>query len=177
MSDEQIVATIHSLYHVANWNASCGKLPQELNTDAYWDALSKQAERIQEELTETIDKGINARNFKELVDGICDLDVTVSGLGYLSGLNVLGAMEAVLENNNLKMTLDKAKAEEELQFYIDKFGEDSHVIVEVEGQTDHPLVPDQMIDVTIYSIHRVSDDKVCKFSDHPEVDLSEFLPE
>ena len=57
---------------VSEWNSIAGKSPVTIGSDAYYEALINQCERIQEELNETLE-AIKNRNLDGIVDGGCDL--------------------------------------------------------------------------------------------------------
>jgi hypothetical protein len=188
---------------VAQWNKLCGKTAPTKGTAEYYKALANQAERIKEELEElqlaitfadTItalmtegDCGCDSSTQitiegktcfveqesldhwnEEIADALCDLDVVVAGGAFLSGHDHESAINAVLENNDVKYTTDHSFARESLE----ALGADTHHIVTVELRdgnlkTSYP---------THYSsVHRNSDDKICKLLNHPKVNLTEFL--
>lgn len=205
---------------VANWNMICGKMPPKYGTEEYLDALSNQAERIEEELKELQEAIGNCRRLnsskigtkvpvtykglatptlvtlkerkkwaQEVLDAGCDLDVVVSGLNYLSGHDYSGAITAVLDNNDEKYTHDLTFAELSLK----KYGE-GHNIKQVDCRIDNLLSGDQatveqmdklgydlfqdgdgVMFCRLYSVHRDSDDKICKLLNHPSVDLAPFV--
>lgn len=64
-----------------------------------WDAIDAQLKLIQSEFNELKDKGIAARNVKELRDGIADLLVTVYGLAHRAGIDAdADFFEVVISN-------------------------------------------------------------------------------
>lgn len=145
------------------WNAKANNVSPVIGTDAYWEKLQQQAERIQEELNETF-KAIAERDLTEALDGGVDLDVTVSGFNGLLGLDYQAGIDMVLDNNDLKVTTDFAEADESRIFYESK-GLGAHIqTATVDG-------------VIWYSVHRNSDNKIMKFLDHPKVDLSPIVAE
>jgi len=158
---------------VSQWNQFCGKssLINE-DSDTYWAGLKNQAERVKEELDELF-AAIAARDSLEVLDAGADLDVVVSGLNFLAGHDYAGAIEAVLDNNDLKYTTDKNIAE----YVISKlYSADTHEVVKVVAEVKYDG-HDQLMQIPIYSVHRLSDDKICKLVDHPTVDLKPFLHE
>ena len=126
---------------------------------------------------------------QEILDAGCDLDVVVAGLNFLSGHDYDGAIEAVLGNNDLKYTYNRTDAEKALTKVLIKDGKSTHRIVEVQvgAMVDSEvtvrdlelsgydaLIIDGTPHVIAYSVHRNSDDKICKLLNHPTVDLSPF---
>jgi len=148
---------------VAEWNYRCNKEPLLVGTEEYWDALELQLLRIQEELKETM-KAVHDRDLVELLDGGCDLDVTVSGLNYLSGLEYQKAINRVLSNNDVKYTTEIAYAIEASNKYTAD-GEDC----EVQSVQDNGEI--------YFSVHRTSDNKIMKLLNHPKVSLVDLAVE
>ncbi len=145
---------------VSEWNEAAGKIPAERGTEAYWLALENQIERIQEELDETL-KAVQERDLVEVLDGGCDLDVTVAGLNFLTDLPYDKAIGRVLDNNDVKLTISIDEAEDAQRHY-DGLGIECDVITVTVD------------DATFYSVHRTKDDKIMKLLDHPRVDLSDL---
>lgn len=172
---------MNTFERVAMWNIICDKQAPEHGTEAYYKALANQAERIAEELKELVE-AINNRDDKEILDAGCDLDVVVAGLNFLHGHDYEGAIDAVLSNNDEKYTYDRRVAEAALL----KLGTRTHNIHEYQIKIDENLSQEERdeLDITllgdveyasIYTVHRISDDKICKFLEHPEVNLEEFI--
>ena len=147
---------------VAHWNTIADKTPAEIGTDAYWAGLENQVKRIQEELDETL-KAIHERNLVEVLDGGCDLDVTVAGLNFLHGLPYEEAIDRVLSNNDVKVTQDFAVAFDAQQHYEGL----KHPIECTISQVDEG-------GNRYFSVHRLKDDKIMKFLNHPQVDLTDL---
>lgn len=154
---------------VAEWNNRCNKTPLEIGTEEYWKSLEDQMERILEEAQETVD-AIKARDLTEVLDGGVDMDVVVSGLNYLMGLDYSEAVDRVLSNNDMKYTEDFDVAVETALFYCDKGLECDiqEVLVEGDGMTS--------MDKEFFSVHRQSDNKIMKLLDHPRVSLADLVP-
>jgi hypothetical protein len=146
--------------NVKSFNERWGKTPPSIGSDEYWLALENQLERIKEELEETI-LAVKERNMSEVLDGGCDMDVVVSGFNYLAGHDYEGAIQAVCDENHTKYTTDYDFAEETLETLYDV---DNYDITIVEEGAN-----------VYYSVHRISDNKVCKLIGHPKVDLSSFI--
>lgn len=148
---------------VSRWNEAAGKIPAEKGTPEYWKTLENQVDRIQEELDET-KEAIANRDLVELLDGGCDLDVTVAGLNFLTDLPYEEAISRVLANNEAKLTTDFDEADDAVRHY--------------EGLA-HPI-PCYVVTVTVddetyYSVHREFDDKIMKLLDHPRVSLKDLV--
>lgn len=143
---------------VKDWNDACGKEPLEKGSEAYWKALEDQLGRIMEELQETIDKGLKQRNFEELLDGGCDLDVTVAGFNGMLNMAYQGAINSVLDNNDEKIHTVHSEALKTLAYY-EQGGEHCYIHSGNKG----------------YVVKRVSDDKIMKPYNHPRVDLTPFI--
>ena len=157
---------------VANWNKICNNQAPVIGSALRQTMLLQQCERIQEELNETI-KAITESDELELLDGLVDMRVVLEGAVYLSGLDADSAFEAVMDNNNEKYTTNLSFAERS----VESLGDDTHEIQEYKELTD----PDEdgyqfNVGLPTYSVHRLSDNKICKLLNHPKVDLSEFLP-
>ena len=98
-----------SYAEVFKFNSVAGNLDKP----ATYKQLEAQLKLVQEELTETLDKGIISEDNVEIVDGACDMLVTLFGFVQMlerSGYDVVGAMEAVCENNNTKFINDISSA-------------------------------------------------------------------
>lgn len=73
---------------VSDWNIKGGKpAPSKDDREEYYSSLIKQSERILEELQETY-TAFDNNDRLEILDGICDLDVTINGLFFLGGFSV-----------------------------------------------------------------------------------------
>lgn len=148
---------------VAYWNTIADKTPSEVNSESYWAALENQVGRIQEELDETL-KAIRERNPVEVLDGGCDLDVTVAGLNFLHGLPYEEAIDRVLSNNDVKVTTDF-----EVAYDTQKHYETLHHPIECTiSQVDEG-------GNRYFSVHRLKDDKIMKLLNHPRVDLTDLV--
>ena len=122
---------------------------------------------------------------QEVLDAGADLDVVVAGLNFLSGHNYDGAIDAVLSNNDAKYTPDIDFANISLQEY-NTDGTETHTIKKVRvdlsdtnkdeahSQGYNTFVSNGRLQSFVYSIHRISDDKICKLLNHPKVDLAPF---
>lgn len=145
---------------VAVWNLRCNNKPLQKGTKEYWQSLKNQAERVLEEITETIEKGIEKKDFSELLDGLVDTRVTLEGLIFLAQMRDEEGYELIMDNNDLKWTNDYDEALEAVEHHgVDLFNLQETVI---DG-------------VTYYSVHRNRDNKICKLVGHPRVSLKELL--
>lgn len=149
---------------VSDWNKRANKLPEEVGTAAYWKSLEDQAERIKEELKEVYE-AIAAKDISNLIKEGSDLDVVVSGFNYLAGSVYGTVIDKVLDNNDLKITRAKAKAENWLMFH-----QDNGVDAFIDEYTDEN-------GNTWYSVKRKEDSKVLKYGNFPKVDISALVPQ
>lgn len=69
---------------VKDWNIKCGKPAPDYMDDDFFNTIQSQLQCIKEEANETID-AIECCDELEILDGICDLDVTINGLFYMAG--------------------------------------------------------------------------------------------
>lgn len=145
---------------VAIWNTRCSNTPATRGTKEWKIAMINQLKRLQEELDETV-KAVEEEDELEVLDGLVDLQVVLDGSVFLSGLAAGKAFDAVMDNNDLKYTQNYDEAFDAVQHYgADKFNIQEYVDAD---------------DVSYFSVHRNSDNKICKLLDHPKVDLAEFL--
>jgi predicted HAD superfamily Cof-like phosphohydrolase len=88
------------------------------NTEVGWDweRLQRQFHLIAEEFKESHD-AIEARDKKEVVDGCCDLLVTVYGLLHLAGVDADAAMRRVSASNFSKLCTTAEVVEKTLKHY------------------------------------------------------------
>jgi hypothetical protein len=118
---------------------------------------------------------------QEIADALCDLDVVVAGGAFLSGHDHVGAINAVLLNNDAKYTPDVKFANTSLEA-LGAGHTVKRVTIDVSDLSETELektgyitfVSDGILKSFVYSIHRDSDDKICKLIDHPKVDLEPF---
>lgn len=185
---------------VMNWNLICGKSAPEYRSEEYYKALRNQAERIQEELNELTDAldqrdaalaegqltgTIEDKIDEEILDAGCDLDVVVSGLNFLASHDYMGAITAVLQNNDMKYTHKFSVAKDALEHYGDgheiksvftRLNPDENISLDMLKDAGYDVqFQDGVAGVHMYSVHRESDDKICKLLNHPKVDLTPYL--
>ena len=151
---------------IKKWNKAVGLLPKQVDMAA----LLKQAGLVLEEAKETYDAAIGNDPI-EVLDGLCDVFYTLEHLKTLmdmAGYDTHGAMQAVVENNELKIRLTESEASA-LKTYFAERGEPCYIT---------------RTSATTYAVQRCSDNKVMKqqyisgvMTSHPKVDLSKFLPE
>lgn len=145
---------------VAIWNTRCSNSPAVRGTKEWKIAMLNQLERLQEELDET-KVAVEQGDELETLDGLVDIRVVLDGAVFLSRLSVDEAFDAVMDNNDLKYTQNYDEAFDAVQHYgADKFN--------IQEWVDKD-------DISYFSVHRNSDNKICKLLDHPKVDLTEFL--
>lgn len=86
---------------VRKTNLIAGQL-QGNGGEADLDGIANQIEIIREEFNETVDAFFEDRDAVELVDGACDMFVTVAGLMQIlevSGVNIEKALARIIQNN------------------------------------------------------------------------------
>lgn len=157
------MSSFNSRKSVRDWNLKCAKQPAEIFTPQYWKGLGDQGERLVEEVKELVD-AVKARDRKELVDALCDIQVVLDGAIFLAQHDHDGAMQAVCENNDLKYFTSRHAAESAAMKIEEKKKESVHIAVaEFEGER-------------YFTVHRDSDNKIMKPVGHPDVSLDAFLP-
>lgn len=144
---------------VAQWNLNCNNKPFPVGSEAWKKSLLNQLKRVEEEMQETIE-ALEADDIMETLDGLVDLKVVLDGAFFLSALPIEEAFDEVMDNNDLKFTTIYEEAYDALEHH----GVEHFNIQEVEENG-----------VIYYSVHRNSDNKICKLLDHPRVDLSRFV--
>lgn len=149
---------------VALWNVRCSKRAPIAGSDKYWEALTNQAKRIEEELKELTD-AIELKDPIGTFDALLDLDVVVAGGIYLSSGNYDGGIRAVLKNNDTKFT-DRESTALMVQAYHEEKGTACTIYVHT---------PLDIFEQKYFSIHRDSDDKILKFPGHVNPDLAQFV--
>ena len=176
---------------VSSWNRFCAKFPQEFGTEEYYKSLENQLKRVSEELLE-LQEAVKKRDHENILKEYVDLNIVTFGFGFLCQHDVNGALYHVLDNNDAKFTSSIKKANNSVAGLGTLMHEIhvSHmpVIIEKESNLSNQDLIDKNPDnrfatsedgenlfIEIYSVHRKSDDKICKLSDHPSVDLSEFV--
>lgn len=154
---------MNTFERVSEWNARAGNVPEAVGSDEYFLSLWNQAERVREELNELYE-AIAKRDIKGVVDAGLDLDVVVAGVNYLSKCDYTGGIDAVLSNNDLKISTSLEEAEQTVEFY--KAQNVETYINEYEG-----------INSTLFTVKRKSDNKILKYENFPSVDLTPFVPQ
>lgn len=154
--------TASTFDRVKEFNIKAGKKLSPIGSVEYWTAIENQYQRIIEELQETY-RAIKERDLVKMLDGGCDLDVTVSGYNYLTGASYKDAIKAVLDNNDLKTTTDKDLIAKTLE--------------ELYNNDEYHVHNEEQEGVVYYTILRNSDNKIMKLLDHPEVGLTGLVPQ
>lgn len=145
------------------WNIRAGLNAAKRFSPEYWKTLENQAERMMEELKETI-QAIRERDALGLIDGQVDMDFVLRGFTYLSQFDHEAALNRVCDNNDLKITTDAGTALRWLDEHSEK-----------DPQTAYEIVSTEVNGVTHYSVHRLSDNKVIKPLNHPTVTLYDLV--
>lgn len=154
---------MNTFERVAKWNELCGNTVSEIGTNEYWQALANQFHRIKEELEE-LAGAIDDKDIEGVFDAGLDLDVVVAGLNMLTGCDYTSGINAVCDNNDLKVTTDKGKAE-------------NWQIFNQDNGTECYVEKTEYCDNTFYCVKRTEDNKILKYGNFPKVDLSKFVPE
>ncbi len=150
-------------YQVWLFNKVAGNL-ETPKTDAELKAtLQNQAERIDEEVKETL-KAIELYEPVEILDGTIDTLVTAFGLlaKMQDIVDTVEAAKRVCENNMSKIFTNHACAEDTVAHYAAQ-GVDCYISsTTVDG-------------VEYYAVRRLSDNKIMKPKDYKPVDLSDLV--
>lgn len=156
---------------VQNWNLKCNNKPTARETKEWKRSMLNQLARLQEELDETLTAVMDDDEL-EVLDGLADIQVVFEGAVFLSGLPVDKAYDMVMDNNDLKFTENYDDAVEAVEF----MGVDNFHIQEAQELTEPDEHGNQFnVGNPTYSIHRNLDNKICKFPNHPRVDLQPLL--
>lgn len=152
---------------VAQWNCRVGnEIPYE-HTQACFNLLDKQAQRIVEESNEILDGAYN-KDPKELLDGIVDTLFTLTyavEIARKMGFDIAGACKAVCDENDTKYSNDYSFVYNEVN------------IMNAEKGEGYCKMHKQIYGNTVaYCMKRVEDGKVLKFSTHKKVVLDSFIP-
>lgn len=147
-----------NLQRVIDWHKNCGKNIQPIGSKAYWTSIENQLERIAEELKE-VQVEVRNRDLEKLISEICDLEFVVQGLAMMVQHDHQEAMNRIFASNDRKYTKYQAVAED----VVKQYGEKGVLcrIVESNGY---------------FSVHRNHDDKIMKFPDHVNANLSDLTP-
>ena len=155
---------MNTFERVSEWNMKAGNTLEAVGSDSYFDNLFNQAQRVAEELNEFFE-AISKRDIEGVVDAGLDLDIVVAGVNYLSGVHYADGINAILENNDLKITTDEQVAEKWAEFHtaqgVEVYVKDSY---------------NDVTDIRSYSVRRKSDNKILKYEDFPKVGITQFLP-
>lgn len=149
---------------VTTFNHACSNAPAD-TVDDILEQIANQCTYLVEEVLELKEAAL-ARNFVKLADGHGDtkfvrdyLDDLVDALG----LNRGGIFKTISANNMMKTTTSEELAEK-WKAEKDEDGIETYVAkVEFEGET-------------YYTVRRCEDNKIMKFRDFPEMDLTPFIP-
>ena len=149
---------------VTIFNHACSNAPKD-TVDGILEQIANQCTYLVEEVLEMKEAALN-KDFIKLADGHGDIKFVRDYLDDLVdaiGLKRSGIFKAVCENNMLKTTTslelaEKWKAEK------DEDGVETYIAsVDFEGET-------------YYTVRRCDNNKVTKFKDFPEMDLTPFIP-
>lgn len=149
---------------VTTFNHACSNAPKD-TVEGILEQISNQCTYLVEEVLEMKEAALN-KDFIKLADGHGDIKFVRDYLDDLVdalGLKRSGIFKTVCENNMLKTTTslelaEKWKAEK------DADGVSTYIAsVDFEGET-------------YYTVRRCDNNKVTKFKNFPEMDLSKYIP-
>jgi phosphoribosyl-ATP pyrophosphohydrolase len=151
---------------VKQFNLRAGKGLPTAFTDEWWDSLKGDVARVLEEVDETV-FAVDMRDTKELLDGVCDIEYTLSKLKWAlreaEGINYDGAMSTICENNLTKIVDNIYDAEMSCRKYAEK-GIETYVNA-YKDENDNEY----------FAILRKSDNKVMKPYGYESVSLDTFI--
>lgn len=155
---------------VKRFNTIAGKIREDgMPIDEWWTSLKNDMARVVEEVKETF-SAIEEKDRLELLDGVCDIEYTLSKLKMeiiSTGIDYNSAIEAVCNNNHSK------------HIEIKDFSEDMERIIksiELYGGTNEVYAYKAEYEGKEYvTIKRKSDDKVLKPEGFNPVVLEQFL--
>jgi hypothetical protein len=98
--------------------------------DINWDVLEHQFNVIREEFEELRDKGLGAKNWKEVKDGIGDILVVAYGMAYRCNLDADLLMDNISDSNFSKLCKNADEVTATVKYY-DSIG----VVTRVEETT------------------------------------------
>lgn len=128
--------------------------------------LLQQLNLIKEELQETID-AVESEDYVATLDGYCDIMVTTAGFGQQLanlGMNILGALEAVAENNLTKfIPIGNFGFEEAKATQLSFAQKGIKTVVEQNNQVERYIIKDE-------------NNKIRKPLGYTSVNLTPFLP-
>lgn len=150
---------------VVEWNKKAGVKNEVPFTPDWWRACELQGKLLVEEAQEALE-GATYSDKQELLDGVVDTFVILSkfiDMLEFAGFDVLGALEAIQANNDLKIYKTMIQALEVKDKLEEVKDESFYVAASVYQGEDYFTV-------------RRSDGKIAKAVDFPKVDLNDFIP-
>lgn len=139
--------------------------------EVFFQEVRKLIPLIQEELNE-LQESCNLEYVQGVLDDHVDLVVYSTQLESLLerlGCNVIGAKQAVAENNSLKYTASKELATRWLNEHDNNFGK-------FKGTNPFYISENEYGGEIYYCLKRRSDGKVAKFCGFPKVSLDQYTP-
>lgn len=148
-----------------DWNTKVGNKTYPAFTMEFEKAAERQAELVLEEAQETFDNS-TISNYKEMLDGACDVLFTLSYYIHLleeAGFDFEGAYQAIIDNNSTKVfssfyeaceCKEKLEARDDVEYFVDT--------------NMHNGIP--------FYVIRNQVGKVCKPVDFVPVGLDKFIP-
>jgi len=92
-------------------------IPQTSNDDVNWDLLYDQFVLIKEEFEELQDKGLGAKDWKEVKDAIGDILVVTYGMAYRCNIDADKLMDNISESNFSKLCKTEEEVHETRAYY------------------------------------------------------------
>lgn len=110
----------YSYTDILTFNAAAGNLRESNTPEDFIMRVRRQLNLIQEELNETYAATEGEPNYKEILDGCCDLLVVVTGLQQIleaNGFDVQGAMKETNQNNLSKFCKTPVQVHDTFDYY------------------------------------------------------------
>lgn len=149
---------------VTVFNHACSNAPKD-TVEGVLEQIANQCTYLVEEVLEMKEAALN-KHFVKLADGHGDIKFVRDYLDDLLdaiGLKRAGIFKEVCENNMLKTTTSSELAEK-WKAEKDEDGVATYIAtVDFEGET-------------YYTVRRCDNNKVTKFKDFPEMDLTKYIP-
>ena len=156
---------------VIKFIGATGNLKDISSKEVFFEEVGKVLPLIQEELDE-LKESHNLRYVQGVLDDHVDLTVYLIQLESLLerlGCDVIGAKQAVAQNNSLKYTTSGALVMRWLNEHDNNFSQ-------LKLENPYYISTNEYEGEIYYCLKRRSDDKVSKFVGFPKVDLDNYTP-
>lgn len=157
--------------NVIKFMGATGNLKDISSKEVFFEEVGKLIPLIQEELDE-LKESYNLRYVQGVLDDYVDIQVYAHQLGSLLerlGCDVIGAKQAVAENNSLKFTTSGALAMRWLNDHDNNFSQ-------LKLENPYYISTNEYEGEIYYCLKRRSDDKVSKFVGFPKLNLDNYTP-